>query len=205
VLDTSLPDYVVDAADAASPVVVPEPEPEPDLSGPLPEFVVESPPEQELPPSPPHADPEPEEEEDLGPLPDYVIDPSNPQAVRPAPPPPPEPPRVFETPRAPEKAPEETPSQAAGLYFPPVTAFPTPRAEREDEEMRGGRRAPRPRPGADPKASKKRSTEPAEPGDEVGEVSWMAGLSNRLSAYSLSEGEQQAAADAAQDDDDETT
>ena len=48
------------------------------------------------------------------------------------------------------------------------------------------------RPPADPGKSKQ-STEPAEPGDEGNEVSWMAGLSNRLSAYSLSEDDAQAA------------
>jgi len=87
-----------------------------------------------------------------------------------------------------------SPSQAAGLYFPPVTAFPTPRPDRDDDDKRE-RRTPRPRPPAEIKASK-RSAEPAEPGDETGEADWMEGLSNRLSAYSLSEDEDQAAADA---------
>jgi len=195
VVDTSslpLPDYVVDETDDVPPVVIPEHELEPDLSGPLPEFVVEPGPQEEQ-ARPPHVEPEPdeEEEEDLGPLPDYVIDPTNPQAVRPAPPPPPEPRPIFEAPRA-EKQPEETPSQAAGLYFPPVTAFPTPRPERDDEDVRESRRPSRQRPPAEPKSSK-RSTEPAEPGDEGVEVSWMEGLSNRLSAYSLSEDESPAA------------
>ena len=128
-----------------------------------------------------------------------MIDPSNPNAVRPEPtPPPPEPQPIFEAPRA-VKEPEETPSQTAGLYFPPTTAFPSPRVEREDDEARFGRRAPRPRPSAEQKKSK-RSTEPAEPGDEPIEASWMEGLSNRLSAYSLSEDEQSSAADAEDDE-----
>jgi acyl-coenzyme A synthetase/AMP-(fatty) acid ligase len=199
---TSLPDYVVGEADEVAPVVIPAPEPEPDLSGPLPEFVVE-------PSAEPAAAPaarvesllEPEEEEDLGPLPDYVIDPTNPQVARPAPPPPaPEPKPVFEAPRAETKA-GESPSEAAGLYFPPVTAFPIPRADREDDDTRESRRAPRPRPPAELKKSK-HSTEPAEPGDEGDEVSWMDGLSNRLSAYSLSEDDEQAADP---DSDDEKT
>jgi hypothetical protein len=197
---SSLPDYVIDEPEEVPPVVVPEPEPEPELSGPLPEFVVEPGPELEQAPVPP--EPEPEEEEDLGPLPDYVIDPSNPNAVRPEPPPPPPEPRpIFEAPRA-VKQPEETPSQAAGLYFPPVTAFPTPRADLEDdeEETRGNRRAPRPRPAAELQNSK-RSSEPAEPGDELAEANWMDGLSNRLSAYSLSEDGQPHSADT--DDDEE--
>ena len=192
------PEYVVPEPEEVPPVVVPEPEPEPDLSGPLPEFVREPSPEHEV---APHAEPEPEEEEDLGPLPDYVIDPANPEAARPAPPPPvPEPQPIFEVPRV-EAAPEETPSQAAGLYFPPVTAFPTPRAERDDEEEARESRRSRPRPAAEQKAAK-RSSQPAEPGDEMGEAGWMAGLSNRLSAYSLSEEEAAPPADA---DDDETT
>ena len=190
-----LPDYVIDEPDEVAPVVIPAPEPEPDLSGPLPEFVVEPSAEPAPPPPPAPVESlfEPEEEEDLGPLPDYVIDPANPQAPRPAPPPPSPPKPVFEAPRAKAKA-EESPSEAAGLYFPPVTAFPAPRADRDDDDARDTRRAPRPRPQAEHKKSK-RSTEPAEPGDEGGEVGWMEGLSNRLSAYSLSEDEAQAAAD----------
>jgi hypothetical protein len=200
-----LPDYVVDEPGGAPPVVVPEPEPEPDLSGPLPEFIVE--PSTEPEPAPVASAEtllEPEEEEDLGPLPDYVIDPTNPLAVRPVPPPapaPPEPTKIFEAPRAEMKAEEApSPSQAAGIYFPPVTAFPTPRPDRDGDDTRE-RRAPRRRPPAELNASK-RSTEPAEPGDETGEASWMEGLSNRLSAYSLSEDEDPATADS---DDDATS
>ena len=195
---TSLPDYVVDEPDEIPPVVVPEPEPEPDLSGPLPEFVLE--PSSEPEPAP---QPEPEEEEDLGPLPDYVIDPASPEAARPAPPaaPAPESRPIFEAPRAETKPSEETPSQAAGLNFPPVTAFPTLSADRDDDS-RDTPRAPRRRPAAEV-GKPKRSSEPAEPGDETGEVGWMAGLSNRLSAYSLSEDEP--AADAGSDSDDDET
>jgi AMP-binding enzyme C-terminal domain len=197
----SLPDYVIAEPDEVPPVVIPEPEPEPDLSGPLPEFVVEPSAEPEPAPTP-RFEPllEPEEEEDLGPLPDYVIDPTKPQEARPAPPPPaPEPKPVFEAPRAQKKV-EESPSEAAGLYFPPVTAFPTPRADPDGEDTQQDRRAPRRRPPAELNASK-RSTEPAEPGDEVGETGWMEGLSNRLSAYSLSEDDESPAVDS---DDDAT-
>ncbi len=199
VVDTpALPDYVVGEPDEATPVV-PEPEPEPDLSGALPEFVVE-PSADAAPPPAPAVEPEPEEEEDLGPLPDYVIDPSNPRPVAPPPQPPaPEPRPVVEARRLDDQVDDETPSQAAGLYFPPTTAFPTVRADRDEDEPRESRRTARPRPAAEAGKSK---TEPAEPGDEVGEVGWMAGLSNRLSAYSLSEDE---AAPAADPDDDETT
>jgi acyl-coenzyme A synthetase/AMP-(fatty) acid ligase len=207
VVDTpALPDYVIDEPDEVPPVVIPDPEPEPDLSGPLPEFVVEPGAQPEPAPVPQVASSlelEEEEEEDLGPLPDYVIDPSNPQeARRPAPPPPaPEPTPIFEAPRA-EKV-EESPSQAAGLYFPPVTAFPLPRPDRDDTDARESRRAPRRRPPAELNSSK-RSTEPAEPGDEESEVNWMEGLSNRLSAYSLSEDDGQPAADDVDENDDAT-
>ena len=196
---SSLPDYVIDEPAEVAPVVVPDLEPEPDLSGPLPEFVVEPSAAPEPPPArvDPVLEPE-EEEEDLGPLPDYVIDPTNPQP-RPAPPPPPAPPKpVFEAPVA-KRDVKETPSEAAGLYFPPVTAFPVPRADRDDEEPRERSRTPRRRPPAEPKSSK-HTTEAAEPGDEGGEVNWMEGLSNRLSAYSLSEDEAAQASDDPPDD-----
>ena len=182
---------------------IPEPEPEPDLSGPLPEFVVEPSAEPE-PARAARVEPllEPEEEEDLGPLPDYVIDPTKPQEARPAPPPPPapEPKPVFEAPLAQKKV-EESPSEAAGLYFPPVTAFPTPRPTATTTIAQEGRRAPRRRPPTENNDSKaKRSTEPAEPGDELGEIGWMEGLSNRLSAYSLSEDDESPAGDSDDDD-----
>ena len=85
-------------------------------------------------------------------------------------------------------------SNAAGIYFPPTTAFPIPRDDDDDGAPRGGKRAPRPRPAAELGKSK-RSTGPAEPGDEGNEVGWMAGLSNRLSAYSLSDDEAQSASE----------
>ena len=200
VAESSLPDYVIDEPAEVAPVVIPDPEPEPDLSGPLPEFVVEPSAEPESPPARVESVLEPEEEEDLGPLPDYVIDPTNPQP-RPAPPPPAPPKPVFEAPRA-ERTVDASPSEAAGLYFPPVTAFPTPRPDRDEDDTRESRRAPRTRPPADPSTSK-HSTDSAEPGDEGNEVGWMEGLSNRLSAYSLSEDEERAASDA--DFDDEKT
>ena len=75
------PDYVIDAPDGPPPVVIPDPEPEPEL-GPLPDFVVEPGIEPERAADAAVASAlEPEEEEDLGPLPDFVIDPSHPRAV----------------------------------------------------------------------------------------------------------------------------
>jgi len=190
---TALPDYVVDRPDGPLPVVVPEPEPEPEL-GPLPDYVRESTSDSEegAAPIPAASALEPEEEVDLGPLPDFVIDPNLPPELRPAPPPKPEP---VTPPPAPSlkvqttaKAEEATMSnaEASGLYFPPTTAFPI-RRDDDDDAPRPKRPAPRRQAAEPPKG--KRSTEPAEPGDEGAEVGWMAGLSNRLSAYSLSDEE----------------
>ena len=196
----TLPDYVVEASAAPTPVVVPEPEPEPEL-GPLPDFVVEAESAPEPPPPPVRVQPEDEEEEDLGPLPDYVIDPSIPPELRrpaPEPPkivPPPPPVEVTSTPKA-----DDTRSGAAGIYFPPTTAFPTPRDDGDsDAGSADGKRPARKRPPVETGTSK-RSTQPAEPGDEATEVSWMAGLSNRLSAYSLSDDDAGEASDGTAED-----
>ncbi len=189
-----LPDYVIDEPAEVPPVVIPDPEPEPDLTGPLPEFLVE--PSAE----PTHAlvahadpNPEPEEEADLGPLPDYVIDPNiPPEARRPVPlPPAPEPTPSLE-PRRTEPV-DESPARAAGLNFPSATAIPIPRPNPDGSDTRA-RRAPRPRRAPDTSSSK-HSTRSAEPGDDGAEVNWMQGLSNRLSAYSLSEDDDQPVVD----------
>jgi hypothetical protein len=184
-----LPDYVIDQPDEIPPVVLPEPEPEPDLSGPLPEFVIE--------PAPAEAAPVPRlepvataEEESLGPLPDYVIDPDDPRAARKhAPPaPPPEPTPIL----MPRPVAQEEPRESPALNFPSAGAVSIPRKDQTDAEPHEARAA-RPRPPAESDAP---SHEPAsaEPGDEgSGEVGWMAGLSNRLSAYSLAEDEERAA------------
>lgn len=79
----------------------------------------------------------------------------------------------------------------AALSFPSAAAFSIPRPKDDgDREVR----LPRLRPQAE-HGKPKRSTQPAEPGDEEQEVSWMAGLSNRLSAYSLAEEDQLAEQD----------
>ena len=60
--------------------------------------------------------------------------------------------------------------------------------EEEDGETEFGRdahKSPRGRPAAGSGRSKRVRSREAEPGDESEEVSWMEGLSNRLSAYSL--------------------
>jgi acyl-coenzyme A synthetase/AMP-(fatty) acid ligase len=204
-----LPEYVVAPDPAGSdppakhvPATPLPPEEEEDL-GPLPEYVVAPDPAGSDPPTRhvPATPLPPEEEEDLGPLPDYVIDPSQPREPRPAPtpvPPPrattPEPPVHVAPPRA-----ENSMSNAAGIYFPPTTAFPTPRESSDEESAaRETPRPPRRRPPAEP-GKAKRSAEPAEPGDEATEVAWMHGLSNRLSAYSLADEEAQASEGAAEE------
>jgi len=175
--------------------VVPEPEPEPEL-GPLPEFVVEPADNADLPPDPPVVPAlEAEEEEDLGPLPDFVIDPDLPPELRPAPPPKPvpvtpPPPAALQVPTSAKPEPTMSNASAAGIYFPPTTAFPIRRDDDNGAERE--KRAPRRRPTVDPENAKKRSTQPAEPADEGPEVGWMAGLSNRLSAYSLADEEAEA-------------
>ena len=174
-----------------------EPEEELEL-GPLPDFVVVPGSTPVPPPEPVRLpEPEPEPEPDLGPLPDYVVDPNLPQ-----------PPRQVENdrrqaaeaapsfpglvrvpPPAEDARPEPSRAEAAGIYFPPVTSFPAPREdEDEDGSDRRERKPTRRRPTADDeggKSKRKRSLE--EPGDDQGDADWMAGLSNRLSAYSLAE------------------
>lgn len=201
-----LPGYVVAEpaelppvqAAAAPPEPETEPETEPELSGPPPEYVVET-----------EANVAPvlhleqalgdEEEEDLGPLPDYVIDPNDPEAARKhVPPPPPPEPRPILAPR--QKGPDEQDAPATpALNFPSSASFTLPSGRAGSEAPREPR-APRARPQVD-LGKARRPAEPAEPGDEASEVGWMAGLSNRLSAYSLSEEEESAARDA---DDDES-
>jgi fused signal recognition particle receptor len=187
-----LPDFVVEPPDEIPPVVVPEPEPEPDLSGPLPEFVVEPGADAPAPVAriEPALEPE-EEEEDLGPLPDFVIDPNDPDAARRPPPPPPAEPTPILAPRV--VSPEEKEPETPTLNFPSSTAFSIPRGSRDDVDEREPR-TPRRRPPAE-LGKPKRSNGPAEPGDDVREATWMEGLSNRLSAYSLSEDDEPPAAE----------
>ena len=81
-----------------------------------------------------------------------------------------------------------------GALLPPDDGVPDPARRRSTTTPHGRQARPRPRPAAELGKSK-RSTEPAEPGDEGNEVGWMAGLSNRLSAYSLSDDEAQSASE----------
>jgi len=195
----SRPEFrVVPAADPEpepAPVVEPEREPEQEL-GPLPDFVVVpgSRPEPE-----PVRPPEPEREPpvELEPLPDYIVDPSNPPPPREvendrrqaAEAEPPSFPGLVRVPPAAEaKPPEPSGAEAAGIYFPPVTSFPAPREDDEEESPdRGARKPSRRRPAADAEGKSKRKRSLEEPGDDQDDADWMAGLSNRLSAYSLAE------------------
>ena len=203
----ALPEYVIEPPATPAPVVVPEPEPEPEV-GPLPDFVVEPSSQPEPPPAPAPSALEAEEEEDLGPLPDFVIDPSLPPELRPPPPPRPDPkPEIalkLTVEVAPEPGADPTQPTSTELNFPSVTSFSISgdrRNERGDRRGSGGRRAAPPDPG-----KAKRSSQPAEPGDEGNGTDWMAGLSNRLSAYSLADDEAQddAGAPPAEADDEAT-
>jgi len=192
-----LPEYVVEPPATPAPVVLPESEPEPE-AGPLPDFVVEPSAQPEPPPAPPPSALEPEQEEDLGPLPDFVIDPNLPPELRPAPPPRPEQkPEIalkLTVEVAPDPGADSTQPVSTELNFPSVTSFSISgdrHTERGDRRGSGGRRAAPPDPG-----KAKRSSQPAEPGDEGGGTDWMAGLSNRLSAYSLADEDAQAQDDA---------
>ncbi|HEU0246610.1 MAG TPA: AMP-binding protein [Gaiellaceae bacterium] len=183
-----LPDYMIEPSEhePAEPPVRPAPEPAPVapvVSESLPDFIIPPGTTPDPPPPPPAA--EPEDEDDLGPLPDYVVDPSqsaDPKLPEPewtAPLPAPKP--LVEAAGKPDT------DAATGLQFPSATSFPTPRSG-EDGETEFGRdahKSPRGRPAAGPGRSKRVRSREAEPGDESEEVSWMEGLSNRLSAYSL--------------------
>jgi hypothetical protein len=152
---------------------------------PLPDFVV--PPDVTAdPPAPPPA-PDPEPEPDLGPLPDYIVDPNRPPEARPEKPESSAPPttRSLEVAEGPDAE-----ASTNGLNFPPVTSFPAPRDDADDDaERKREPKAPRRRRAPEPGKSKRGKSGGAEPGDDAEEVSWMQGLSNRLSAYSLAEEE----------------
>ena len=133
-------------------------------------------------------EPEPEEEEDRA-LPDYVIDPSNPNPSAPNRPPPRSPAPSSKR-RARREAARGDALTGGRPTLPAGYGVPDARADLEDdeEETRGNRR---PTSSARCRATELEALErAAEPGDELVEANWMDGLSNRLSAYSLSEDEQ---------------
>jgi hypothetical protein len=86
---------------------------------------------------------------------------------------------------APEPGADSTQSVSTELNFPSVTSFSITSSDRRDDHgdrRSSGRRSAPPDPG-----KAKRTSQPAEPGDESSGNDWMAGLSNRLSAYSLAD------------------
>ena len=192
-------EIVAEAAPEPEPVMVPEleivakasPEPEPVIVPEL-EIVVEAAPEPEPEPTL-FVAPEPE------PLPDFVVDqeptPEPLAEAAPAPEPAPEqgidsfPDYILDPAREPEHE-REPPPRFLDVGLPPVTNFPSLRERTEsgvapDDERP---RVPRPRRSIETSAaSVERSI--GEPGDEADEIGWMKGLSNRLSAYNLAEGE----------------
>ena len=190
-----LPEYVVEPAVAPEPIVEPEPpgpvvpaEPEPPTV--LPDYVVE--PSREPAPVAFHAEPEPEEDEELGPLPEYVVDPDRPTPLEAVPPPSP----VAEVPTPAPSSPVETDDDPrAGLGITPVTEFPQVDAGAK-REASGRRRLSQPAAKPDTQRSL------GEPGDEGEEIGWMQGLSSRLSAYSLDSDPSEAAEPADDDVDD---
>jgi hypothetical protein len=129
--------------------------------------------------------------------------------LRPAPPPRPDPKPEIALKLTVEVAPE--PGADSGepvsteLNFPSVTSFSISSSERRSDQSdprdrrSSGRRSAPPDPGKTTRAS-----QPAEPGDESSGNDWMAGLSNRLSAYSLAD-EAAAQHDDAEPTDGETT
>jgi medium-chain acyl-CoA synthetase len=187
---TVLPDYIIESTSEPARDIQSQPtiEREPIVASaaePLPDFVVT--PEAIVDLHAPPSIPEPEPEPELGPLPDYVVDPNRPPELKP---PPPERPETLPPAPFPKVAAETVAEEpVSGLNFPSVVSFPVPRAgaDDDDERSRDTPRASRRRPAADQDKGKRGKSGGAEPGDEAEEVSWMQGLSNRLSAYSLSE------------------
>ena len=195
-----LPDYVVEPEPELSPVAEAAPvlPPEPDLvvipeDEPLPDFIID--PEHTVEPVV-EAVPEPEPEPELGPLPDYIRDPdrepdSTPEVAAE---------RELPPLRAPEHVsePERPVVPLADLGLPPVTDFPSADDRSEPPKLRKPSRRAAPAS----KAKPTRGHSAGEPGDEPEEeeVSWMQGLSTRLSAYSL--GEEETPSTAKKDDSD---
>jgi acyl-coenzyme A synthetase/AMP-(fatty) acid ligase len=192
IVSTPAPQPEAVESEDAEPEAAVEPEPEQEKETepePLPDYVVapDLTADRTAPPPPPPPEPEPE----LGPLPDYIVDPNRPSPPR-AEPDTRQAAHVAHEPLGLARPPaEESSAAASGIYFPPTTSISLPRDDDGGATNRAEPKAPRRRPAAETVKSKgKRSHE--EPGDDAGGADWMAGLSNRLSAYSLAEdGEQE--------------
>ena len=170
-----------------------EPHPEPVAEPqPLPDFVVEAPKRVPEPVAPP-ASPQPvsalEPEPDPGPLPDYIVDPEAPPRERIEPKPAPRPaPILGIEPEVAEPDPAEPLIAGLGLAAPDIRSLVKDSGQDRAESSSGGpAKEPRsrPAPASSRKARRERSAE--DPGDEPEAVSWMDGLSSRLSAYSLAD------------------
>jgi len=158
---------------------------------PLPDFVVDSrkdpAPVAKTPLQPVSAlDPEP----DPGPLPDYVVDPARPrERIQKKPLPRPAPLLGVDAEQSVD--PDPAVPSLAGLGLPPLAHFPSLVKEsgqddaEPDTERAPKERRPRPAPISSRKGRRERSAK--DPGDEPEAISWMDGLSTRLSAYSLAD------------------
>jgi hypothetical protein len=175
----------------------------------LPDYVVH---EAEAVPEPPKLPSGLEPEPDPGPLPDYVVDPERqaepPPAPRVVPPAPREEPRVAPLSmegRADQGPPAHDEPSLANLGLPPLSEFPS--FVRDEDGADAGAAKKSKRRGPEPPKRPPRERSDGEPGDEIAGGDWMAGLSSRLSAYSLSDDDEpaetspDAEADEAGDDD----
>jgi acyl-coenzyme A synthetase/AMP-(fatty) acid ligase len=177
------PEATLEAAPEPEPKPVVEPEPDPLLEvTPEPVYEAVAAPEPEPGPEPePEPEPERERETVAEVLPfDAPVEPPEPE--------PEDLPDFIVRPGSERPDPASADGNASMLGFPPITELilepaedvepsedrPKPRRERHTDERRSG------------KERRKRSSH--EPGDESEGTDWMQGLSNRLSAYSLSEG-----------------
>ena len=167
-------------------------EPAPEVHEPAPEVYDPPPPAVEPQPGPVEAEPliydppaevlrpaafqpiAPEDDDLLEPLPDYVVDPNAKPGAH----------RAAEDGEKPD---------LTGLGLRPVD-FNLERHERTEPDRATMPKRPRSAtpPPTDEKDKDRRTRSTGEPGDELGEVDWMGGLSTRLSAYSLSQDEEQA-------------
>ncbi len=130
-----------------------------------------------------------EPEPDPGPLPDYVVDPAAPPRERVEPTPIPRPAPLLGI--DPEEDVEPDPAQPliAGMpSLPDIQSLVKESGQdgaEPDSERTSKERRPRSAPVSSRKGRRERSAK--DPGDEPEAVSWMDGLSSRLSAYSLAD------------------
>jgi acyl-coenzyme A synthetase/AMP-(fatty) acid ligase len=180
VLEAPVVEAIVEPLPDPAPDPLPDPEPEPEPPpAPEPEPVAEV-----LPLAPPAPEEAPEAEEDL---PDFIVRPGS------------------------ERQPDggSADGDSTTLGFRPVSELvlrpPADAGTREETaESEPEQPRPRERPPSDRRSGKERRKRSShEPGDEQEATDWMAGLSSRLSAYSLSEEPHGSAGSDEQDDDED--